>query len=122
MAAIPAKVRDRLVTGLKRYQPVLVSARARDVNESDTVTIITDILSDVLGFDKYSEITSEYAIRGTYVDLAIKVDGKLNTLIECKAIGLDLKDNHVKQAVDYAANLRCRVGVLDASEVVSDRI
>jgi hypothetical protein len=28
----------------------------------------------------------------------------LQTLIEVKAIGLDLKDQHVKQAVDYAAN------------------
>lgn len=104
MATITAKVKERLVAGLKRYQPILASARSRDVNESDTVTIVTDMLQDIFGFDKFLEITSEYAIRGTYVDLAIKRDGKLDTLIECKAIGLDLKDNHVKQAVDYAAN------------------
>ncbi|MBK8893482.1 MAG: type I restriction enzyme HsdR N-terminal domain-containing protein, partial [Propionivibrio sp.] len=36
--------------------------------------------------------------------LATKIDGILQTLIEVKAIGLDLKDQHVKQAVDYAAN------------------
>jgi microcompartment protein CcmK/EutM len=36
--------------------------------------------------------------------LAIKVDGALQTLIEVKAIGLDLKESHVKQAIDYAAN------------------
>ena len=41
------------------------------------------------------------------VDLAIKVDGKLALLIEVKAIGLELKDGHVKQAVDYAANQGC---------------
>ena len=41
-----------------------------------------------IGFDKYSEITSEYVIRSTYVDLAIKLDGKLALLIEVKAIGL----------------------------------
>lgn len=55
-------------------------------------------------YDKYADVTSEYAIRGTYCDLAIKMDGQLQTLIEVKAIGLDLKDSHVKQAVDYAAN------------------
>src|SRR3546814_15069910 len=33
-----------------------------------------------------------------------KIDGTLQTLIEVKAIGLDLKDHHVKQAIDYAAN------------------
>jgi hypothetical protein len=62
------------------------------------------MLAEVFGYDKYSEITSEHAIRGTYCDLATKIDGQLSMLIEVKAIGLDLKDSHVKQAVDYAAN------------------
>ena len=104
MASIPTKVQDRLSASVKRFQQILTSAKSRDVNESDTVTIITDMLADVFGFDKYSEITSEYSIRSTFVDLAIKLDGKLQLLIEVKAIGLDLKDAYVKQAVDYAAN------------------
>jgi hypothetical protein len=104
MATISAKVQDRLSAGIKRYIPILSSAKSRDVNESDTVTIITDMLADVFGFDKYSEITSEYVIRSTYVDLAIKLDGKAQMLIEVKAIGLDLKDAFIKQAVDYGAN------------------
>jgi hypothetical protein len=65
---------------------------------------IGDMLADVFGYDKYFEVTSEYAIRGTYCDLAIKLDGKLTTLIEVKAVGIDLKEQHIKQAVDYAAN------------------
>jgi hypothetical protein len=101
---IPKKVAERLVAGLKRYQPVLSAAKARDIGETDTVTIVKDMLADIFGYDKYSELTSEFAIRGTYCDLAIKLDGKLSTLIEVKAIGMDLKDQHVKQAVDYAAN------------------
>lgn len=105
MATISTKVQDRLSAGIKRYIPILSSAKSRDVNESDTVTIITDMLADVFGFDKYSEITSEYVIRSTYVDLAIKLDGKAQVLIEVKAIGLDLKDTFIKQAVDYGANL-----------------
>lgn len=104
MATIPTKIKDRLTAGIKRFLPVLLSAKARDVNEADTVTIVTDMLADIFGFDKYSEVTSEYVIRGTLVDLAIKLDGTLQTLIEVKAIGLDLKDMHVKQAIDYAVN------------------
>ena len=104
MAAVPKKVAERLVVGLKRYQPILAAARARDVGEADTVTIIKDMLADVFGYDKYSDVTSEHSIRGTYCDLAIKIDGQLQTLIEVKAVGLDLKDAHVKQAIDYAAN------------------
>lgn len=104
MASIPKKVSERLVNGIKQYQPILASAKLRDVGEADTVTIIKDMMQDIFGYDKYSELTSEFAIRGTYCDLATKIDGVLQTLIEVKAIGLDLKDNHVKQAIDYAAN------------------
>jgi hypothetical protein len=74
------------------------------VGEADTVTIIKDMLADVFGYDKYLEVTSEFSIRGTYCDLGIKIDGALQTLIEVKSIGLELKDSHVKQAIDYAAN------------------
>lgn len=102
--SISKKITDRIVSGIKQYQPVLAAAKTRDAGEADTVTIIKDMLADIFGFDKYVEITSEYAIRGTYCDLGIKIDGTLQTLIEVKAIGIDLKDNHLKQAVDYAAN------------------
>ena len=104
MAQIPVRVAERLATGLKRFQPILQSARTRDVNESDTSIIVTDTLSDLLGYDKYSEVTREHCIRGTFCDLAIKLEDKLQFIIEVKAIGLELKDAHVKQAVDYAAN------------------
>lgn len=105
MINIPSKISERLVSGIRKFQPVLESAKARDINESDTVVIITDMLSYVFGFDKYSEITSEFAIRGTYCDLATRTDGKLHYLIEVKAIGSELKDQFIKQAVDYASNL-----------------
>lgn len=102
--AIPARVSSRLAAGLKRFQPVLAAAKSRDVNESDTSMIVTDMLADIFGYDKYSEITRELCIRGTFCDLATRIDGKFQTLIEVKAIGLDAKDAHIKQAVDYAAN------------------
>lgn len=104
MPSIPKKVAERLIAGIKRYQPILAAAKARDVGETDTVTIVKDMMADIFGYDKYTELTSEFAIRGTYCDLAIKLDGKLSTLMEVKAIGIDLKEAHVKQAVDYAAN------------------
>jgi len=104
MAPVSKKVADRLIAGIKRFQPILQSAQTRDVNESDTVIIITDMLSEIYGYDKYSEITSESAIRGTFCDLATKIDGVIQFLIEAKAVGQELKDSYVKQAVDYAAN------------------
>ncbi|MDH5541982.1 MAG: type I restriction enzyme HsdR N-terminal domain-containing protein [Nitrospinota bacterium] len=105
--AVPKRVVERISKKLKNYQSILASAKERDINEADTVTIIKDLLEDLFGYDKYSDITSEYAIRGTYCDLAIKVKNRLLLLIEVKAIGLDLKDKHTKQSVDYAANEGC---------------
>lgn len=101
---IPAKVSDRLSQGLKRMAPIALSAQSRDVNEADTVVVVMEILSEIFGYDKFSEITREHQIRGTYVDLAISLNGSLQLLIEVKAIGIELKDAHVKQAIDYAAN------------------
>ena len=104
MAKVPKKVADRFAKTVGAFQRVLAHAKDRDVNESDTVVIITDILSDVLGYDKYSDITSEQAIRGTYCDLAVRHDGTVHFLIEVKAIGLTLRENHLRQAVNYGAN------------------
>src|SRR5688572_29892155 len=98
MMALPKKVADRLATGLKRFQPVLEGAKKRDINESDTVVIVMDLLQDVFGYDKYSEITSEQRIRGTYCDLAVNVEGTPALLLEVKAIGLELKDQFVKRS------------------------
>lgn len=105
MAKIPKRVAERFSKSIGRFQKVLSEARVRDVNESDTVTIITDILAGVFGYDKYSEITSEQAIRGTYCDLAVKIDGAVQFLIEVKAIGLTLQENHLRQAVGYGSEM-----------------
>ena len=99
---ISARVSNRITTQLKRYRSILTNIQKRDVSEADTVTVINDMLADVCGYDKYHQVTSQYAIRGTFVDLAVMVDDDIRFLIEVKAIGIDLKDIHVKQAIDYA--------------------
>ncbi len=91
MPTIPVRVADRLRSSLKEFQAIVQSAKSRDVNESDTVIIVTDMLSAVFGYDKYSEVTSELDIRGTHCDLATKSDGKIQSLIEVKAVGTELK-------------------------------
>jgi hypothetical protein len=98
------KALDRIDSGLKRYRAILANARKRDVSESDTVVIIGDMLADLLGYEKYVEVSTEFAVKGTYVDLAVKVGKEIHFLVEAKAIGVELKDIHVRQVVDYGAN------------------
>src|SRR5687768_17793026 len=104
MPKVSKRFLERAKGGLRKYQRAFEAARSRDVNESDTRVIISDFLADVLGFDKYSEVTTEFAVKSTFCDLAVKLKGKLKFLIECKSAGTDLKDNHLRQATDYAAN------------------
>jgi predicted type IV restriction endonuclease len=104
MNTVPEKITARISEGLKKFQPIIAANKAKDVNESDTVTLIIDILSEVLGFDKYNDITTEHNIRGQYCDIALKINGKLELLLEAKAIGIELKENHIRQIIDYAVN------------------
>lgn len=104
MININTKVKERLTKGIKRFQPILAKARDADINESDTVTIITDMFCEIFGYDKYENVTSEFAIKKTYCDLAIKLNGTVRLLVECKAAGLELKQDYIRQATDYAAN------------------
>ena len=99
-----SKFQTRLVTGIKKFQNILKIAKAKDINESDTVVIVTDMLSELFGYDKYLDITSEYQIKKTYCDLALNISGQTRFLIEVKAIGLDLKDDYIKQVINYGAN------------------
>ncbi len=104
MATIPVKVLDRFKDNLSKMQKVVEQAKSRDINEADTVVIVTDFLTSIFGYDKYTEVTREYAIKNTYCDLAIKVEGSLKFLIEVKAIGITLADKHYQQALEYGAN------------------
>jgi hypothetical protein len=101
---IPKKAQDRLVAGLKRYQPIVGKLRERDISEADTVTVVKDMLTDIFGYDKYTELTSEQQIRGTFCDLAIRVEGRIYYLAEVKSAGTTLAENHLRQAVNYGAH------------------
>ena len=102
---LSAKVQARIAQQLKRYQAIVSDARKRDINEADTAHLAMDVLADVFGYKKIEEITSEKAIKGTFADLAVKVGNAVRFLVEVKAINIELKDVHVTQVVNYAANL-----------------
>ncbi len=101
--AVSKRFADRARPALRRFQKVLESARKRDVNESDTSVIVSDLLTEILGYDKYQEVTTELSIRGTFCDLAIKLHGRIQYLIEVKSIGTELKDTHLRQAIEYGS-------------------
>jgi hypothetical protein len=104
MNKLPKKFCDRVHGRLKHFQNIASSHRTRDVSEADTVTLVKDILAEVFGYNKYSELTSERQIRGTFCDLAVQIDGKIRFLIEVKSAGSTLTEGHLRQAVNYGAH------------------
>ena len=87
MLKIPKKVSDRFAEHLKNFQTIAVSHKSRDVSEADTVTLVKDMLAYMFGYDKYTELTSEFQIKGTFCDLAVKLGDRIRFLIEVKAAG-----------------------------------
>jgi predicted type IV restriction endonuclease len=99
------RAKQRITSELARYSKILAGAADRGINEADTVAIVKDMLGDVLGYDKYLEVTSEYQIRGKFADLVVKRDDKPLFAVECKAISHALRERDLFQVVGYIANL-----------------
>lgn len=96
--------RDRLKTGLRRFHKPLSDVVARDANEGDTRVIVTDILCDALGFDKYSDLTTEYQVKGEFADYGVRIDQQLVAFIEVKRATTKLNTRHLRQVEMYAVN------------------
>ncbi len=104
MFRINKKFSDRVSKNLRKYKRIAADQQRSDVSEADTVSLVKDVLANVLGYDKWQELTSEYQIKGTYCDIAVSIGGKLRLLVEVKSAGTALSDNHLRQVVNYGAH------------------
>ncbi|MGA7670338.1 MAG: type I restriction enzyme HsdR N-terminal domain-containing protein, partial [Nitrolancea sp.] len=96
--------RDRLRTAIRRFGKPLAELLDRDANEGDTRLFVTDFLCDALGYDKYSDLTTEYMVRGDYADYGVRIDKELVAFIEVKRIATKLSTRHLRQVEMYAVN------------------
>jgi hypothetical protein len=88
---------------LKKFAPHLLKAREVDLNEADTVLRICRFFEDVLGYDGLVDISREAEMKHKYVDVCLKIDGRVRLLVEAKAAGQQLRDRHIEQAQNYAS-------------------
>lgn len=106
-AAIPKwelESRDRVKAAVKKYQKPLADLVARDANEGDTRLLVTDILCDGLGYDKYEDLTTEYQVKVDFADYGVRVDKQLVAFIEVKRCAQALNQKHLHQVQSYAVN------------------
>lgn len=99
-----SEARDRLKAAIRRYNKPLSAMLERDENEGNTRLLVTDFLCDGLGFDKYSDLTTEYQVKGEFADYGIRIDKELVAFIECKRVATKLAAKHLRQAQTYALN------------------
>ena len=102
MATVPAKIQERIAKGLTRFRTILKAAKENNTNESNTVDIVARMLEEIFGYDRFMDVTKEYADKKTFCDLAIVKAKKPIIMIEGKKIGLTLNEYHTQQALTYA--------------------
>jgi hypothetical protein len=94
--------RDKLKRQVDKISGPLRDLLERDGNEGDTRMFVNEILVGGLGYDRYTEISTEFMIRGEFCDYVIKLDNDVKVIIEVKRVGKRLVDRDIKQAEAYA--------------------
>jgi len=96
--------RERLKTAIKKFNKPLADLVARDANEGDTRLLVTDLLCEGFGFDKYVDLTTEYQVKGEFADYGVRIDKELIAFIEVKRVTTKLGAKHLRQVEMYAVN------------------
>lgn len=96
---------QKIRVALKKIKPLLIDSRKRDLNETETANVVERLIETVLGYDLFKEVSAEEAVGSKAADYAIKLRGKRAFIMEVKRIQSKLKDRHVYQVKNYAANL-----------------
>jgi hypothetical protein len=99
-----ADARERVKFGIKKFSKPLAEFVARDANEGDTRLLVTDFLCEALGFDKYTDLATEYMVKGEFADYGVRIDKQLVAFIEVKRVATKLNQNHLRQVELYAVN------------------
>lgn len=98
------ETRERVRSFVRKFNKPLQDLVARDANEGDTRLLITDFLCDALGYDKYEDLTTEYAVKGDFADYGLRIDKQLVAFIEAKRVSQKLGLRHLRQVQMYAVN------------------
>lgn len=98
------ETRDALKAAIRKFTKPLKDLVERDANEGDTRLLVTDFLTEGFGYDKYSDLTTEYQVKGDFADYGIRIDKDLVAFLECKRVATKLNMRHLRQVQMYAVN------------------
>jgi len=114
---LEVSTKDRIRKGLPRYAGILSQAMQRGITEEDTSTITQSMLVDILGYDRFQDITGQYAVRGKWADWAVRSGDTLHFLVEVKSLGSKLRERDLFQVVSYSRQYNLEWAVLTTGDV-----
>lgn len=91
--------------------------REKDAAEADTRHLVTDMLVELLGFDKYEHLTAEFNVKGDWADYGIRIDKQIVAFVEVKRISQELSPKHLRQVESYALREGVEIAILTNGQV-----
>lgn len=112
MYKVPSKFKRQISAELKKYHPIIraLHSRGKSTSEDDARIVLNDVLSDVLGYDKYTELKTEMREKNQRFDYVVKLQNegpnakkkdRFDFVIEAKAAHVELSESHVNQTLHY---------------------
>ncbi|MDR6506739.1 type I restriction enzyme HsdR N-terminal domain-containing protein [Arthrobacter oryzae] len=95
---------EQVKAAVQRFTKPLHDLLTRDANEGDTRLLITDMLCEGLGYDKFRDLTTEYMVKQDFADYGVRIDKQLIAFIEVKRVSQKLSERHLRQVQMYAVN------------------
>lgn len=90
------ETRDAIKTLIRKFSKPLAELVNRDANEGDSQLLVTDFFCDALGYDKYDDLTTEFAVRGEFADYGVRIEKQLVAFIEVKRAAQKLNVRHLR--------------------------
>jgi hypothetical protein len=99
-----SEAHEQVKGAVQRFTKPLHDLLTRDANEGDTRLLITDMLCEGLGYDKFRDLTTEYMVKQDFADYGVRIDKQLIAFIEVKRVSQKLNERHLRQVQMYAVN------------------
>jgi predicted type IV restriction endonuclease len=109
--------KSRISVALKKLTKPTLLMKEKDALEADTRHLVTDILVDALGYEKYENLTAEFAVKGDFADYGIRIDKQLQAFIEVKRVSQKLSASHLRQVESYALKEGVQWAILTNAQV-----
>lgn len=77
---------------------------ARDANEADTRLLATEVLCEALGYRRFEDLGTEYAVKDQYADYGLRIENQLVAFVEVKRCATKLSEKHLRQVELYTVN------------------